>query len=527
MRKLTAEDILKHFGTNKYTVKCDKFDIEDFTDIKEASGNLLKVEEEGLKELNTYSELMQDLYSTMFKIHPHLNEDYEVRKEMLFNYELMRVILDHRRTKEIRAISQMDKLTSAIGVESITPEVTELIKQMKEQKEAFEAMLNAAQEAEEAAQAAEEDEEGEGAGVGAGEEEDEEEKDQKGKRGRNNQKPTLTLEEAKARLEEARANLKEAFDDPAFKNQVGQMIGRVRHKVVETTSLLQTWGLTSDSTFSKSSHREKMELVKKLSSSTKLKKVSELAGRLIPLAMNQQTQKVKKGCEEIYNVELGSDLSRLLPQEISKLNDPDRELEFMASFFENKCLQYSLKGKEKKARGAIVVCIDESGSMEGEAEIWSKAVAIALLHIAVKQKRSYFVIHFDATHDPKRLPVHAFPKGETLNMLKLVEMAELFMGGGTDFETPLTRAKMCIDLEKDYHKADIIFITDGECAVRDSWQKEFMAWKKEKGISIYSILINTGINSDTSLKEFSTQIYKLSDFKETSEDVVLDLFMQV
>jgi uncharacterized protein with von Willebrand factor type A (vWA) domain len=40
-------------------------------------------------------------------------------------------------------------------------------------------------------------------------------------------------------------------------------------------------------------------------------------------------------------------------------------------------------------------------------------------------------------------------------------MAEYFSGGGTLFEPPLELAKDKIELDKEFTKADIVFVTDG------------------------------------------------------------------
>ena len=44
--------------------------------------------------------------------------------------------------------------------------------------------------------------------------------------------------------------------------------------------------------------------------------------------------------------------------------------------------------------GDIICCLDESGSTEGEAAAWGKAVAMTLLEIAAESRRSLALIHF-------------------------------------------------------------------------------------------------------------------------------------
>ncbi len=520
MKKLSSTDPLALFGVRKYAIQCDKFDIEDFEEILNSSRDLLKMKKAGTTELPTFPELMQDMYDMLFKPKPKMEEEHAIDSKALFNYMLMQQLIENRRVKEIRTVSQLDNLASAIGVESLSEEVTEIIKHMKEQQEAVKQYIEAAQEAQDAADAAAKAA-AQVASQGQGDEEGEQVPGQA-------TPEDITLQDAKKRLEEAKQQMQESFKDANLQHNITQMLGKVKNKTIETSKTLKTWGLGGDATFQKTPYRQKLDITNKLLNSSKLKRIAEIAGKLTAIAMSQQTQKVKRGTEEVYNVEFGNDIARILPQELTKLYDPHTRIEFIKNFTEGTCQQYALKGKEKKAKGAIVVCIDESGSMQGEQDIWAKAVAIALLHIAVKQKRSFHVVHFNGSRDAKRLPTHSFPKNEPLNAVKLVEMAEMFMDGGTDFETPLTKARQCIEKEPDFHKADIIFITDGECAVTDGWLKDFNKWRKEKSVSLYSILINCGYNSDASLREFSTTVYSLDNItSKNTDEAALDLFIQV
>ena len=53
-------------------------------------------------------------------------------------------------------------------------------------------------------------------------------------------------------------------------------------------------------------------------------------------------------------------------------------------------------------------------------------------------------------------------------MADKVDAAETFLGGGTDFQTPVNDALRLMD-EEDLENADIVFITDGECKLPDKY----------------------------------------------------------
>jgi hypothetical protein len=66
---------------------------------------------------------------------------------------------------------------------------------------------------------------------------------------------------------------------------------------------------------------------------------------------------------------MGGDLARILPSEMLRFLDPLTEDKAMLDLIEGRMLQYEIRGKQKKGKGPIVICIDSSGSMDGSPEI--------------------------------------------------------------------------------------------------------------------------------------------------------------
>jgi len=81
-----------------------------------------------------------------------------------------------------------------------------------------------------------------------------------------------------------------------------------------------------------------------------------------------------------------------------------------------------------------------------------------------------------------------------VEMEKVMDLAEYFPGGGTDFEKPLDAALECLKNSR-YKKGDIVFITDGECQVGEDWAQRFRKEKDRLGFSLFSILIDVGPSS--------------------------------
>jgi len=150
---------------------------------------------------------------------------------------------------------------------------------------------------------------------------------------------------------------------------------------------------------------------------------------------------------------------------------------------------------------------------------------MALLEVAIYQKRSFYCIHFDHTTDIKHLHTNEFPKDSPKNIQEVIDMAEYFSGGGTLFEPALNKSRVLIDQQEDYKKADIVFITDGESAITEGWREDFIEWRDEKKVNVYGILIDSYANSDSTMKLFCNEIHKLSSLNtDAREDLAITLF---
>ncbi|RLG67018.1 MAG: hypothetical protein DRO11_10640 [Methanobacteriota archaeon] len=154
--------------------------------------------------------------------------------------------------------------------------------------------------------------------------------------------------------------------------------------------------------------------------------------------------------------------------------------------------------------------------MQGYREIWAKAVAFALMQIAIKQKRKFGVICFSDANEVEKWLIE---NPSEVNPDKIVTIIETFFGHGTDFQAPLDAALAMIS---DMPEADVIFITDGDCQITDTWLNGFLKDKKKIGFKVYSIQI--GYHSTATLERFSDMVFRLMD---DGEDVVLSEIFQI
>jgi len=247
-----------------------------------------------------------------------------------------------------------------------------------------------------------------------------------------------------------------------------------------------------------------------------------MVGRMKFHALALRKKVFERSSEEILEVERGNSLNRLLPHELMTLHHRVLRKDFHRRLLDQELLQYSLRGIEEKGKGPMVVCLDGSSSMAGEKEIWSKAVTLTLLEIARRQRRLFRSICFSSEDTPLQV-LDLNPKERYgVEMERVMDLAEYFPGGGTDFEKPLDAALECLKKSR-YKEGDIVFITDGECQVSGDWAESFCKEKERLGFSLFSILIDVGPSSLGTLKEFSDRI---TTIKQLTSDEAKDIFLK-
>ena len=116
------------------------------------------------------------------------------------------------------------------------------------------------------------------------------------------------------------------------------------------------------------------------------------------------------GKSEIIGIHHSDQISALLPSEIALLSHPETELMLSKKYVEKKLLTFQYRSEDMEVNeeikeeplndmdldrpGPFILCIDTSGSMFGTPERIAKALALAILEIAIKDKRRAFLISF-------------------------------------------------------------------------------------------------------------------------------------
>lgn len=321
------------------------------------------------------------------------------------------------------------------------------------------------------------------------------------------------LEEALGASQQAWEAAAEGLDPGKLRQVMRRAIAEAQTEIDEAEENANAFGFgTEPGQDGYTSAEAKLAIAQKIQSNPKLQQIAELAGRFRRDARKQQANKKKPGPDELTDIECGNDLGRVIPAELALMNDPDSETLFFKKYLERGLIQYKLTEVPFEKRGPIVICIDNSGSMAGVPEIWSKAIALAMAQIAVDQKRAIQIIHFNAGVAKSDY----FPAGK-VGPEALVESCAFFAGGGTRFEPVLNKAFETIEkgAEAGLKKADVVFITDDCCEINADALESLREAKDRAEANVYTISL--GSSKANTMKKISDSVDHITDFADDSD----------
>jgi len=503
---------------NSCWVESDPYDRRVFNQLRSESPSLAEVEKNGSTFLPHFPSLLQDLFCLLFKYNIIFLKQEDVLPSASFNRILLNNLRQSTFYSILRELTLLDEAKAGLCTLLLGEGLLGMIKSEKaftrrdmldlwDIKKQEEILEEKRQELEEAEKLADELPTPEG----------------KKNLAKAKERVEGELDGAEALLRRKASKLKEDLGEIETKltSHFQAEAIKVAQRLEDAAEEAEHWGVTLGSGH-RSPPGQKLELGRRLAGNEKLKKLAKMVGRMKFHALALRKKIFERSSEEILQVERGDFLDRLLPHELLTLHHPVLRKDFQRRFLDQELLQYSLRGIEEKGKGPMVVCLDGSSSMAGEKEIWSKAVTLTLLEIARRQRRLFRSICFSSADAPLQV-LDMNTKGRyEVEMEKVLDLAEYFPGGGTDFEKPLNAALDCLKKSR-YKKGDIVFITDGECQVTSDWGEKFREEKEKLGFSLFSILIDMGSSSLGTLKEFSD---KITTIKQLTGDEAKDIFIK-
>jgi uncharacterized protein with von Willebrand factor type A (vWA) domain len=474
-------------GLSEHTLRHDRWDEQDLFKVLTNITPYRTAREKITDIAPTGQPAMEDVFFGLLKAAPRLQPPDAVKPSHLVNLSVMEQFMSLDQVGRLRHWSVGDDVQAGLSAATMEPQVEVLfdkLSQQQQQAESLERTLGALALASTDQQAAQQDldalaeriaaeggDDSEGGGGSEPTDLDHEALDALAKAQREAGERVQQLQD-KARTQAD--EFEGAMDSVSTLVQM-QLSEALEQAITEAQGLTDTalaWGMEPGE-LQRLPAKERMELAKRLNDS-RLRRIAEMFGPMQNIRLSEQTRNTKDAHETIVDIELGRDLPRILSSEAAMLADEDMEWNFYRRFAEGNLMQYRMEGTETLGRGGIIYCLDGSGSMSGQREMAGKAVMLSLLHLARQQKRTMHIIHFGSVNEIFHIE---FTKPEHFQLDRILDAAELFLGGGTNFSTPMTRAREILHSEFDangFTRADVVFCTDDECYVDSEFMEDYL-----------------------------------------------------
>lgn len=489
----------------------DSFDKRRFGQIYDMSQVLQEIERN--EENPLFKELLGDIWASLYKVNPELKDPEEMEDHLQINRQLMDRAMNEETYERFRQSTKLDDLQSAIATISFGKKTSVWLEEQKRKNEEIKEQMEQIQELmkklqqkqqEQSDQQEDNDEEKNDQQTEESDNEEGDDETQQQDRDGNSDLLAQSLDQAMSQLA---SQLSEALDgnSNSFSVAMNQAVKDTEETKKDMESLFGgVHAGRGQNDLKKMPLRDKIYLAEVLSKNRKVKEIARWAGKFTRIAQTKQKSKYRHSTEQ-SGVEQGDDLERLLPSELVLYKNKKTKKEFLRRFSEKETLQYEQKGKETLGRGSIILCLDQSVSMN-HLETESKGFALALMSIAKRQRRDFAYIPFSSNALVKQ-----FPKGK-IKTNEMIEMARSFLNGGTNFAHPLEKSLKVIKKDR-FKDADIIFITDGKDYVNTSFLEQFNEQKEENEFSVLSLLLGYGTHKDT-VQQFSDRIIEINDFDD-------------
>lgn len=278
----------------------------------------------------------------------------------------------------------------------------------------------------------------------------------------------------------------------------------------------QCWGDESQSAPQQAEHNQ--ALLDCVRNNPMLQGITRQLGRMKEMLSDLRKNDYTHGRGEKYTVTRGYDIKNLLSGELALMASPATTPLFLRKYHAKGLLQYAKRERVHKGYGDVIVCLDESGSTEGENAEWGKALALAVQDICAHEGRKYALIHFSGKG---QFRTDLFLPGQYTSE-DLLFAAEHFFDGGTNFETPIREALRLIN-EEAFENADILFITDGEETISDELASELQEAIQDARCSVVGLLLDADSPSmEFTLDKFCERIYRISEMHD-KDDILTNL----
>ena len=222
-------------------------------------------------------------------------------------------------------------------------------------------------------------------------------------------------------------------------------------------------------------------------------RLAKLIGRSGDGIMSTSGSFTSASKSDIGGITVGNDLSSLLPTELALLSEPATQSVFYKNYATRRLQVFASTSHDTKGKkhrdGPIVICMDTSGSMDGEPVLVAKALTMAICIIAQRAHRPVMVVRYSDNHELFRLRNIGEQKKAILEFLSVTEM-----GGNDEDELFRWLFTDIMPNEKEYDSADVLCISDFGWTDVGEESLELIEREKSKGTMFYGLNIRNEVS---------------------------------
>ncbi|GAA3027472.1 VWA domain-containing protein [Streptosporangium longisporum] len=469
------------------TVDADRFDQVTWGDTYRQAEALQNLAFDLGEKFDHAPDLLQDAWTAAYKVAPRVRDLSEVDPSRAVNHEVVSSLLGSPEFGELRRNTAGDPYAAAMAVLAQGTALRDMLEKGKQAQQAAQKAADAKTDAEQAAAAVQAALE---AAVAAADSDGQVPSDAE----QQLQAAIAAAEAAEQEAEQAGKDAETALAQatPGIRTAARQAAHQAAQQAQQEAETMAAWGV-GPGELQRMSFAARAALAKRLTGN-RLARFTKLIGRFRAMAASERARRVQHTNGEIVGLTLGADLGRLVPSELAMLALPALRADFVSRYAEGRLMMYDSQGEDHVGQGAIIALIDCSMSMREAGpdgitrEAWAKACALALLDQARIGGRDFAAILFASKEQQHVL---YFPRGQA-GIEQVLELAEHFWGGGTDFEAPLGLATDLLEAQFNAdgtQRGDMVLITDGECGVSTEWLQGWRSRKENLGFRLFGVSI--------------------------------------
>lgn len=242
-----------------------------------------------------------------------------------------------------------------------------------------------------------------------------------------------------------------------------------------------------------------------------LRKLAENIGRHSGGGLRAAMVKAAKPAVSYDGIYLSDNVKTILPSEVALYSNSRTRMEFLRRFSERQLLCYrpapdrSAADNADKDKGAVVICLDTSGSMQGIPEAVSKAMVLQIVKIASAEGRAVYIISFSIKFETIRIG-RLDKASESLRLSKFLSSS---FYGGTDISSALEHAVKTLS-EQAFVNADVLLVSDFRACELSATTSKAISKARRRGTRVFALSIG-GNGNEKILSRFDKVVFYKKD----------------